>query len=458
MQVQLAQDGAPRAGRPGSHKRKGWIQMFFQKDLETMSRKEIQALQLERLKYTIRKCYDNVPYYRQLMDKAGVQPRHIQTLKDVEKLPFTQKSDLRDNYPFGLFAVPLKDVVEVHASSGTTGKPIVGGYTRQDLETWSDCVARIAVASGVTDEDIAQVAFGYGLFTGAFGLHYALEKVGAMVIPISSGNSEKQLMIMQDFGSTVLVATPSYGVYLSELAKDMGIADKLKLRLGLFGSEVCTPEMRDQIEANIGITVTDNYGLTELGGPGVSGECLYRNGLHINEDHYLCEIIDSDTGEVLPEGETGELVITPLTREAFPIFRYRTKDIARITYEPCPCGRTFARMNKVVGRTDDMLIIKGVNVFPSQIESVLITVPQIGPHYQLILRRENHLDSLEVQVELIDGSLLERFAELEQLEQSIRSKLRTVLGLDCRVTLVQPRSITRYEGKAKRVIDMRNTK
>lgn len=422
-----------------------------------MERSRIRELQLERLKWTVKRCYDNVPYYKKIMDEAGTTPDDIKTLEDIRRLPLTTKEDLRLNYPFGLFASPKKDVVEIHASSGTTGKPIVGGYTKGDLNTWSDCMARLVVAAGAREDDIAQVAFGYGLFTGAFGLHYALSKVGCMVVPISSGNSEKQIMIMQDFGSTILVATPSYAVYLSELAKDMGVAQHLKLRLGLFGSEVCTPEMRVQIEKNIGILVTDNYGLTELGGCGVSGECERRDGLHINEDHYYAEVIDPETGETLPEGATGELVITPLTKEAFPIFRYRTKDLSRITYEPCACGRTHARMNKVIGRTDDMLIIKGVNVFPSQIEGVLFQTPNIGPHYQLVLRKEKFMDTLEVQVELINSSLLEKYSELENLENEIRSKLKTILGLDCRVTLVQPRTIKRFEGKAKRIVDLRNS-
>ena len=430
--------------------------VFWQKDIETMPRAEIRALQLKKLQHTVKWSYDRVPYYHKIMEEAGVTPDQIRSLDDVRRLPFTTKADLRDNYLFVLFSVYNKDIVEILASSGTTGKPIVGGYTRHDLDVWSDCVARLAVAAGATSDDISQIAFGYGLFTGAFGLHYALEKIGSMVVPISSGNSEKQIMLMKDFGTTLLVATPSYAVYLSELAKDMGVADQLKLRLGLFGSEVCTTEMRDQIEKNIGITVTDNYGLTELGGPGVSGECQFRNGLHINEDHFLAEIIDPDTGEVLPEGETGELVITPLSKEAFPIFRYRTKDIAKITYEPCECGRTFARMNKVVGRTDDMLIIKGVNVFPSQIESVLIQSPHIGPHYQLILRKKNYMDNLEVKVELIDGSLLDQYGALEKVAREIRAQLRTVLGLDCKVTLVEPRSIERSTGKAKRIVDLRN--
>lgn len=430
--------------------------LFFNKEKETMKRKDLEELQLEKLKSTVNRCYDNVPYYKEIMDKAGVKPSHIQKLSDVSLLPLLTKADLRDNYPFKLFASPIKDIVEIHASSGTTGKPVVGAYTRNDMEVWSECMARIITASGVTDEDIAQISFGYGLFTGAFGLHYGLQKVGCMVIPMSSGNSEKQLMIMEDFGSTVLIATPSYGVYLSELAKDKGISDRLKLRVGLFGSEVCTPEMREQIENNIGIIVTDNYGLTEIGGPGVSGECLERDGLHINEDYYLCEVIDPDTCEPLPEGETGELVITPLFKEAFPIFRYRTKDLAKIIYEPCRCGRTSARMTKVMGRTDDMMIIKGVNVFPSQIESVLFTMPHIGPHYQLILRKKNFMDTLEVQVELIDSSLLEHYGELEKLQNRIRAALKSVLGLDCKVTLVQPRTIQRFEGKAKRIIDKRN--
>ena len=430
--------------------------MFWQKDAETMPRAQIKELQLKKLQHTVKWCYDRVPYYHKIMEEAKVTPDMIRTLEDVRRLPFTTKADLRDNYPFGLFAVPKKEIVEIHASSGTTGKPIVGGYTRKDMDVWSDCVARIAVASGANENDICQIAFGYGLFTGAFGLHYALEKIGAMVVPISSGNSEKQIMIMKDFGTTLLVATPSYAVYLSELAKEMGVADQLQLRLGLFGSEVCTPEMRDQIERNIGITVTDNYGLTEIGGPGMSGECIFRDGLHINEDHFLCEIIDPETGEVLPEGEKGELVVTPLTKEGFPIFRYRTKDITRIITEPCKCGRTFARMDKVVGRTDDMLIIKGVNVFPSQIESVLIQSPHIGPHYQLILRKKNYMDNLEVKVELIDGSLLDQYGALEKVAGDIRAQLRTVLGLDCKVTLVEPHSIERSTGKAKRIVDLRN--
>ncbi|MEG0873964.1 MAG: phenylacetate--CoA ligase [Clostridiales bacterium] len=430
--------------------------VMWQEDMETMPREDMNRLQLGKLQKMVKRCYEQVPYYKKIMDEVGVTPDQIKTLDDIRRLPMTQKSDLRDNYPFGLFASPLNEVVEVHASSGTTGKPIVGGYTRNDLNIWSDCMARIISAAGVTSEDIAQNSFGYGLFTGAFGLHYGMQKLGAMMVPISSGSSEKQLMLMEDFGVTVSIATPSYAVYLSELAKEMGIADKLKLRVGLYGSEMCTPEMRDQIEKNVGVTVYDNYGLTELGGPGLSGECLYRNGMHINEDHFIVEVLNPDTLEPAAEGEDGELVITPLSKEAFPIFRYRTKDVGHLIYEPCPCGRTQTRMTKVVGRTDDMLIIKGVNVFPSQIESVLVTAPHIGPHYQLILTKEKFMDVLEIRVELTDSSLLDQYGALEKLRAQIRINIRSVLGLDCKITLMEPKTIERFTGKAKRIVDLRN--
>ncbi|MEG2405526.1 MAG: phenylacetate--CoA ligase [Clostridiales bacterium] len=430
--------------------------VMWQEDMETMPREDMNRLQLGKLQKMVKRCYEQVPYYKKIMDEVGVTPDQIKTLDDIRRLPMTQKSDLRDNYPFGLFASPLNEVVEVHASSGTTGKPIVGGYTRNDLNIWSDCMARIISAAGVTSEDIAQNSFGYGLFTGAFGLHYGMQKLGAMMVPISSGSSEKQLMLMEDFGVTVSIATPSYAVYLSELAKEMGIADKLKLRVGLYGSEMCTPEMRDQIEKNVGVTVYDNYGLTELGGPGLSGECLYRNGMHINEDHFIVEVLNPDTLEPAAQGEDGELVITPLSKEAFPIFRYRTKDVGHLIYEPCPCGRTQTRMTKVVGRTDDMLIIKGVNVFPSQIESVLVTAPHIGPHYQLILTKEKFMDVLEIRVELTDSSLLDQYGALEKLRAQIRINIRSVLGLDCKITLMEPKTIERFTGKAKRIVDLRN--
>ena len=430
--------------------------MFFQKDLETMPRKELEALQLERLKWVVDYCYRNVPFYQKRLDQCGVTADKIKQLSDVEYIPFTTKDDIRDNYPFGLFAQPMKNIARIHASSGTTGKPTVVGYTKNDLNTWSDLVARLCVAVGVTDEDIVQISFGYGLFTGALGLHYGLEKIGAAVIPISSGNTEKQVMILKDFGTTALVSTPSYALYMSEVAREKGVLDDLKLRLGLFGSEGCTPEMRDQVEKSFHVFATDNYGMSELMGPGVSGECIYRDGMHISEDHFLPELIDSATGQVLPRGETGELVITTLTKEGFPLLRYRTKDLTRLNYEPCKCGRTFVRMDKIKGRSDDMMKIRGVNVFPTQIESVLVTLPHIGPHYQLILRREGYMDTLEVKVELTDGSLLDEYKKLSEIQKDVRAHLKTVLGIETKVTLCEPKSIERFQGKAKRIIDLRN--
>ncbi len=431
---------------------------YWQKEIETMKRSELEALQLERLKYIVNYCYERVPFYRNRFDEIGLKPSDIRSFRDVEKIPFTTKDDIRDNYPFGLFAVPQKQIVRMHASSGTTGKPTVVGYTRNDLDTWSDLVARLCVAAGANDEDIAQISFGYGLFTGALGLHYGLEKIGASVVPASSGNTEKQVMLIKDFGATVLVATPSYALHIGEVARDMGYTpDDLKLRLGLFGSEGCTEEMRDAVEESLGIFATDNYGMSELMGPGVSGDCEFRTGMHIAEDHFYPEIIDRNTLKPLGEGEIGELVITTLTKEGFPLLRYRTKDITKINYTPdCPCGRTGARMAKIMGRSDDMFKIKGVNVFPSQIESVLVATPHIGPQYQLILTRTGFMDNIEVVVEVMDGSLLERYSELEKLENNIRHRLQTVLGLDCKITLKEPRSIERTAGKAKRVIDLRN--
>ena len=419
-----------------------------------MSRADIEKIQLERLKRTVLAA-SRVPLYKERFAEKGINPENIKSLEDLKSLPFTYKKDFRDNYPFNMYAVPMRDIVRIHASSGTTGKPTVVGYTKNDINVWSDLVARIAVAAGVTADDVAQVAFGYGLFTGALGLHYALEKVGAAVIPMSSGNTEKQIMLLQDFGSTVLVATPTYALYMSEVARDMGVLDKIKLRIGLFGSEGCTPEMRAKIEENFGLFATDNYGMSELMGPGVSGECEMRCGLHFAEDHFIPEIIDPVTEEVLPAGEKGELVVTTLSKEALPVIRYRTGDITSLNYEKCACGRTHVRMEKVSGRSDDMLIIKGVNVFPSQIESVLVSMENIGPHYQLEVRRENFSDSLTVNVELVNGSLLEKYSELEKLRAEVKHKLHTVLGIDAKINLVSPNTIERFQGKAKRVIDLR---
>ena len=431
--------------------------MFFQKEIETMPRPQLEALQLERLKWVVDYCDRNVETYHKKLKAANVTADKIKSLSDLQYIPFTTKADIRDTYPYGMFAAPRKQIVRIHASSGTTGKPTVVGYTRNDINNWSDLVARLCVAVGVTDEDIAQISFGYGLFTGALGLHYGLEKVGAAVIPVSSGNTEKQAMILKDFGTTVLISTPSYAMYMSEVAKDCGITNEdLKLRIGLFGSEGCTPELRNQIEKGFGLFSTDNYGMSELMGPGVSGECICRDGLHIAEDHFIPEIINSETGDVLDRGETGELVITTITKEGIPMLRYRTKDISRLNYDTCKCGRTHVRMDKVKGRSDDMLKIRGVNVFPSQIESVLGNVEGISPHYQLVLTRNNYTDYLEVRVEFVDASLLERYSELEALQKHIRSKLHTVLGIDAKVTLVEPRSIERFAGKAKRIVDLRN--
>ena len=433
--------------------------MIWNREIECLKRSDVEKLQLQNLKHIVKYAYEKVPFYRKRLDDAGVTPESVQSLKDIERIPFTTKHDLRDNYPYSLFAVPMKEIVRVHASSGTTGKPIVVGYTKNDLENWSECISRLAVAAGGREDDIAQVVFGYGLFTGGFGLHYGLEKVGITVVPASSGNSERQLMLMEDFGSTIIVGTPSYALYLSEVAAEHGLTKgKHKLRLGLFGGEGHTPEMRAEIEERWGILATENYGLSEVMGPGVSGECHCQCGMHINEDHFYPEIIDPDTGRTLDSGEKGELVLTTLTKEGIPMLRYRTKDITWLNPEPCKCGRSSMRMNKVLGRTDDMLIIRGVNVFPSQIESVLVGMEHIGPHYLIYVRKKGYMDEIEVHVELTDASLLEKFSELEALEKNIRHRLRTVLQIDARVKLAEPKSIERSTGKAKRIIDLRNQK
>lgn len=430
--------------------------MFYNKEMETMPRKELEKLQLEKLKKLAVYCYENVKLYKDKFDAVKLDPYKIKTLSDIQYIPYTTKADFRDNYPFNMFAVPMKKIIRLHASSGTTGKPTVVGYTKNDVEMWSECMARLVAAAGATDEDIVQICFGYGLFTGALGLHYGLEKLGATVIPSSSGNTEKQVMLMKDFGTTALVATPSYALRIGEVIEEMGIApEDIKLRLGLFGSEGCTPEMRAQIESKLHLFATDNYGMSELIGPGVSGECTERCGMHFCEDHFLPEIINPETGEVLPEGENGELVITTLSKEALPVLRYRTRDLTSITYEPCKCGRTTARMMKPTGRTDDMLKIRGVNVFPSQIESVLMVIPEIAPYYQLVVGREGSADTLEVRVEIADAGLLDSYANLEALRKKVNHNLKTVLGIDTKVSLVEPKSIERTAGKAKRIIDNR---
>ncbi len=429
-------------------------------DRETLDREEIRKIQLERLQKTVGRVYNNVPFYQKAFKAAGIEPEDIQTLEDASRLPMTVKQDFRDNYPFGLFSSPQEEIVRFHASSGTTGKPTVVGYTRNDMEMWSECVARLVSMAGVTKKDTAQISFGYGLFTGALGLQQGLERVGAAVIPMSSGNTKKQIMIMQDFRTSTLISTPSYALHMAEIAHEMGIDPKtdLNLKFGLFGGEGSTEAMRKELVDSWGLFATENYGMSELIGPGVSGECEALCGMHINEDHFLPEIIDPKTGKVLGEGEVGELVITTITKEALPIIRYRTKDITSLHYEKCACGRTTVRMSKIQGRSDDMLILGGVNVFPSQIEEVLLNTDGIGPHYQIKVFKKGYLDKIEVDVELIDANLLESFPLLEALKSTIKGRLRTVLGIDAKVSLLEPRSLARFEGKAQRVIDMRGEK
>ena len=422
---------------------------------ETMGREELRALQLERLKAVTASVYARVPFYRAAMDAAGVAPGDVVSLDDVAVLPFTTKDDFRSTYPFGLFAVPLERVVEVHSSSGTTGKPVVGGYTHNDLDVWAELIARLATAAGVEPGDVAHVAFGYGMFTGGFGLHYGLQRVGALVVPHSAGNTQRQVRFMEDFGATVLICTPSYALHLGEVVADAGARDRLKLRLGLFGAEACSDSLRRQIEARWGISATDNYGLTELGGPGVAGECACKDGMHISEDHFLVEVLDPQTGEPVPEGEVGELVITSLTRECSPVLRYRTRDLSRVTYAPCACGRTTARMHKVVGRTDDMFIISGVNIFPSTIESVLFEIEGLEPHYEIVLERRGTLDTFTVKVEVTEGLFNGWMDDLVAFERQVTERLRNALLVRPKVKLVEPGSLERSMGKARRVIDDR---
>lgn len=430
--------------------------MIWSKE-ETLSREEMEAIQLKRLQETVKCNYEKVAPYRQKMEEAGVKPEDIQCLKDLARLPFVTKQDMRDTYPFGLFAVPKDDLVRIHASSGTTGKPTVVGYTQRDLTMWTECVSRIAAMGGATKQDVAQICFGYGMFTGALGLHYGLENMGATMVPSSTGNSEKQIMYMRDFGTTLLVATPSYALRLAEVACQMGIDPKkdLKVKIGLVGSELLTDAMREEMHKLWGydMLVTSNYGMSELMGPGVSGECEHLCGMHINEDYFIPEIIDPKTGEVLPAGEKGELVITCIYKEALPLIRYRTKDVTRLIYEPCKCVRTTCRMENLDGRTDDMLKIRGVNVFPSQIEEVILSVEEIGPHYEIIVTRKDHADRLAIRVELLKAT--DSYKELEEIDKKIRAKLRLVLGLDAKISLESPNTLQRFEGKAQRVKDMR---
>jgi phenylacetate-CoA ligase len=430
--------------------------MIWNEPKETMSRDEMYVVQSARLRNIVNRVYHNVPFYRKKMQELNLEPGDINTLEDIAKLPFTTKDDLRDNYPFGLFAVPKSEVVRVHASSGTTGKPTVVAYTRKDIEIFSEVVTRSLVCTGATKNDVVQIAFGYGLFTGGLGLHYGAEKLGAAVVPISGGNTDKQIQLLQDFGSTVLACTPSYAAHLAESLEEAGVdAEKLPLRIGIFGAEPWTPEMKKKIEEGLKIKAFDIYGLSEIIGPGVSISCEYQNGLHIAEDHFLAEIINPDTLERLPEGETGELVFTTITKEAMPLLRYRTRDISSLNYDKCECGRTSVRMSKIYGRTDDMLIIRGVNVYPSQVESVLLDIPEAKPHYQLIVDRKATMDTLEVQVEIDDKYFTDEIAQLAKINRKIKQKIENNLGISVILKLVEPKTLKRSEGKAKRVIDNR---
>lgn len=431
--------------------------MIFNEEFETLPREALEALQLKRLQQVVKRVYHTVGHYKRAFDEAGVTPDDINTLDDIRKLPFTIKQDLRDNYPFGLFTVPMSNIVRLHASSGTTGKPTVVGYTRRDIDTWSNLMARSFVAAGLTSNDVIHNAYGYGLFTGGLGAHYGAERLGASVIPMSGGGTKKQIMILQDFGPTAICCTPSYALYLAEQGKEMVIDMRsLRLRVGVFGAEPWSERMRQEIEDRLGIKALDIYGLSEIIGPGVAIECAEgRNGLHVFEDHFIVEIIDPETGEPVPHGEEGELVFTTLTKEAVPLIRYRTRDLSRLIEEPCKCGRTHIRMARISGRSDDMLIIRGVNVFPSQIESVLLSIEGLEPHYQLIVDREGTLDTLEIQVEMSEDLFSDKIKTLQNIESRITKDIKDYLGVTAKVKLVGSQTLERVEGKAQRVIDRR---
>lgn len=430
---------------------------YWNKPMETMNRNALAELQLKRLRELVERVYTKVPFYRSRMQEAGLLPQDIQSLQDISRLPFTTKQDMRDNYPYGLFAVPAREIVRIHASSGTTGKATVVGYTKKDLGIWSEVMARTLSAAGVDDKAYLQVAYGYGLFTGGLGIHYGAELVGASVIPISSGNTGRQIGLLRDFGTTALACTPSYALHIAETMREMGVDPRsTALKVGIFGAEPWTEAMRRQIEDELAIRAVDIYGLSEIIGPGVASECCAQQGLHINEDHFYPEIIDPLSGETLPPGSRGELVITTLTKEGMPMLRYRTRDLTRLDAAPCSCGRTLVRMAKVMGRSDDMLIIRGVNVFPSQVESVLLELGQTAPHYQLIVERSGHLDRLTVLVEVTEATFSDEVRKLEELERRIAAELASVLKVSAKVKLVAPKTLGRSEGKSQRVIDRRN--
>ena len=428
---------------------------YFQKEIETAPVEEIKKIQSEKLVKQVRRVYDNVPYYRKKMEEKGVTPDDIKSVDDLHKLPFLSKADLRDAYPYGLLGAPLKDCVRIHSTSGTTGKRVVAFYTQHDVDLWDDCTARAICAAGGTEDDVCQIAYGFGLFTGGAGLNGGSHKVGCLTVPISSGNTERQIMFIRDLNATILCCTPSYAEYLAESMKEMGLSpDEIPLKAGIFGAEAWSEEMRSDIEKTLGIKAFDIYGLTELSGPGVSFECSEQNGMHVNEDHFIAEIIDPDTGEVLPEGSWGELVFTAVDKEAFPMIRYRTRDVCMLSRKKCSCGRTFIRMAKPKGRTDDMLIIKGVNVFPSQIETVLIN-EGYPANYLLVVDRVNNTDTLDVQVEMTPEMFTDNIGEIEARQKKLENGLKNMLGIKAHVSLVAPKTIERSEGKAKRVIDNR---
>lgn len=431
-------------------------QKIWDPDAETMSREDLEQLQLERLQSTLNRVYKNVKFYRSRFDELGVEPADIRSRGDLEKIPFTTKDDLRDNYPYGMFALPLREVVRIHSSTGTTGKPTVVGYSANDLDSWSEVVARIMTAGGVTKDDVVQIAFGYGLFTGGFGLHYGAERIGASVIPISSGNTRRQLMIMEDYRTTALVCTPSYAMFMTEIIEENQIdPERLSLKYGLFGAEPWSVKMRGEIESKMGIIATDNYGLSEVMGPGVAGECLEKSGLHLNEDHFIPEIIDPESGNTLPMGDWGELVLTTVRREAMPLIRYRTRDLTRLYFDECACGRTLVKMERVTGRTDDMIIFKGVNMYPSQIEEILFEFEGVTPHYQIVLGRDGALDTMEILVEVNESIFFDEMKKQRNMVEKISDSIRGTLGVSAKVKLVEPRSLERFKGKAERVIDNR---
>jgi phenylacetate-CoA ligase len=431
--------------------------MIRDTEFETLPREALDAIKLKRLQQLAEKVYATVPFYKKAFDDKGIKPDDVKSLEDLQKLPFTMKQDLRDNYPFAMFATPMEDVVRIHASSGTTGKPTVVGYTRGDIDTWSELMARTLAAAGTHKGDIVHNAYGYGLFTGGLGFHYGAERLGASVIPVSGGNTKRQVLLMKDFGPTVLTCTPSYALHLAEVAADEGVDFKsLNFRVGVFGAEPWTENMRSEIESLLGVDAVDIYGLSEIMGPGVAVECVEaKQGLHIFEDHFIAEIIDPQTGEVLPHGEPGELVFTTLTKEAFPLIRYRTRDLSALNPEPCQCGRTLVRMGRITGRSDDMLIIRGVNVFPSQIESVLMARTDVAPYYMLIVDRTEHMDTLEIDVEISEATFSDAVKDMQKIGNDIEKDIKDILGVSCKVRLVEPKTIQRSEGKAQRITDKR---